>query len=63
MGRNQLLQAIGQKDIRAIDGTGQRLDLITSEIQEAIMMTRMQPIGNVFQQIPKSRKRPCTEFR
>jgi hypothetical protein len=33
------MQSIGQKDIRAIEGTGQRLDLITSEIQEAIMMT------------------------
>ncbi|MGD9159013.1 MAG: chemotaxis protein CheW [Desulfobacteraceae bacterium] len=53
LGRNQLLQAIGQKDIRAIDGTGQRLDLITSEIQEAIMMTRMQPIGNVFNKFPR----------
>ncbi len=53
LGRNQLLQAIVQKDLRAIDGTGQRLDLITSEIQEAIMMTRMQPIGNVFNKFPR----------
>ncbi|MBN1904124.1 MAG: chemotaxis protein CheW [Deltaproteobacteria bacterium] len=53
LGRNQLMQSIGQKDIRAIEGTGQRLDLITSEIQEAIMMTRMQPIGNVFNKFPR----------
>ncbi|MBN2417829.1 MAG: chemotaxis protein CheW [Deltaproteobacteria bacterium] len=53
LGRNQLLQAIGQKDLRSIDGTGQRLDLITSEIQEAIMMTRMQPIGNVLNKFPR----------
>ncbi len=53
LGRNQLLQAIGQKDIRSIEGTGQRLDLITSELQEAIMMTRMQPIGNVFNKFPR----------
>ncbi len=26
----------------------QRLDLVTTELQEAIMMTRMQPAGNVF---------------
>ncbi|MFA8343898.1 MAG: chemotaxis protein CheW, partial [Rhodothermaceae bacterium] len=26
----------------------QRLDIVTSELQEAIMLTRMQPIGNVF---------------
>jgi two-component system, chemotaxis family, sensor kinase CheA len=53
LGRNQLLQSIAQKDIRVIEGTGQRLDLITSEIQEAIMMTRMQPIGNVFNKFPR----------
>ncbi len=53
LGRNQLMQSIGQKDIRAIEGTGQRLDLITSEIQEAIMMTRMQPIGNVLNKFPR----------
>ena len=31
--------------------TAQRLDLITSELQEAIMLTRMQSIGNVFNNI------------
>ena len=48
LGRNQLLQSIASKDTRAIQLGGQRLDLITSELQEAIMLTRMQPIGNVF---------------
>ncbi|MBW2107455.1 MAG: chemotaxis protein CheW [Deltaproteobacteria bacterium] len=48
LGRNQLLQAIEARDMRTIQLGGQRLDLITSELQEAIMLTRMQPIGNVF---------------
>lgn len=48
LSRNQLLQAIGSNDMRTIQLGGQRLDLITSELQEAIMLTRMQPIGNVF---------------
>ncbi len=48
LSRNQLLQAIGSHDMRTIQLGGQRLDLITSELQEAIMLTRMQPIGNVF---------------
>lgn len=48
LGRNQLLQAMMQQDIRNIRTAGQRLDLITSELQEAIMLTRMQPIGNIF---------------
>ena len=46
--RNQLLRAIESEDARTVQLGGQRLDLITSEIQEAIMLTRMQPIGNVF---------------
>jgi two-component system chemotaxis sensor kinase CheA len=53
LGRNQLLQAIALKDLHTVDASGQRLDLITSELQEAIMMTRMQPIGNVFNKFPR----------
>lgn len=53
LGRNQLLQAITLKDIHAIETSGQHLDLITSELQEAIMLTRMQPIGNVFNKFPR----------
>ncbi|MBW2609240.1 MAG: chemotaxis protein CheW [Deltaproteobacteria bacterium] len=53
LGRNQLLQAINHKDPRGIEASGQHLDLITSELQEAIMLTRMQPIGNVFNKFPR----------
>lgn len=53
LSRNQLLQTISSKDFRNIDAVGQRLDLITSELQEAIMLTRMQPIGNVFNKFPR----------
>jgi two-component system, chemotaxis family, sensor kinase CheA len=53
LGRNQLLQAIALKDLHSVDASGQRLDLITSELQEAIMMTRMQPIGNIFNKFPR----------
>lgn len=53
LGRNQLLQAIALRDIHSVDASGQRLDLITSELQEAIMMTRMQPIGNVLSKFPR----------
>ena len=31
----------------------QRINLVTSELQEAIMLTRMQPIGNVFDKFPR----------
>jgi len=53
LGRNQLLQAIASRDVRITDSAGQRLDLITTELQEAIMLTRMQPIGSVFNKFPR----------
>ncbi len=48
LGRNQLLQAISRSDAHAIKAAGQRINTVTSELQEAIMLTRMQPIGTVF---------------
>lgn len=53
LSRNQLLQTIGSDDLRNAETVGQRIDLITSELQEAIMLTRMQPIGNVFNKFPR----------
>lgn len=53
LGRNQLVQSIGSKDNPATEAAGQRLDLITTELQEAIMLTRMQPIGSVFEKFPR----------
>ncbi|MCK8601548.1 hybrid sensor histidine kinase/response regulator [Desulfoferrobacter suflitae] len=48
LGRNQLLQAIATRNARKIELVGQRLDMVTSELQEAIMLTRMQPVGRLF---------------
>ena len=53
LSRNQLLQTISSNDVRNAESVGQRIDLITSELQEAIMLTRMQPIGNVFGKFPR----------
>jgi two-component system, chemotaxis family, sensor kinase CheA len=53
LSRNQLLQTIHSSDTRNAEAVGQRIDLITSELQEAIMLTRMQPIGNVFNKFPR----------
>ena len=46
--RNQLVQAVTAGNFDAIAATAQRVDMVTSELQEAIMSTRMQSIGNVF---------------
>jgi two-component system chemotaxis sensor kinase CheA len=48
LGRNQLLQAISRTDANAIKAAGYRINTVTSELQEAIMLTRMQPIGTIF---------------
>ncbi|MCW7752419.1 chemotaxis protein CheW [Desulfobotulus sp. H1] len=48
LSRNQLTQGISTSSSQAIEAAGQRIDMITSELQEAIMRTRMQPIANVF---------------
>ena len=53
LSRNQLLQSMSSEDHRGAETAGQRIDLITSELQEAIMLTRMQSIGNVFNKFPR----------
>jgi len=45
--RNQHLMAVNIDDPTA-RGISQRLDIVTSELQESIMRTRMQHLGNVF---------------
>jgi len=53
LSRNQILQyAIDVKDT-AFQAASQRLNLITTELQEGVMKTRMQPIGNVWQKFPR----------
>lgn len=46
--RNQLVQNVTSWDKTGIESVSQRLNLVTSELQESIMFTRMQPIGVVF---------------
>ncbi len=53
LGRNQLVRILGTEDRQGLDSVGSRIDQITSELQEAIMETRMQPIGNVFSKFPR----------
>ncbi len=48
LSRNQLLQGINSSNTKAADRSSQRIDMITSELQEAIMRTRMQPIGSIL---------------
>lgn len=52
LARNQLLQTIGTSD-SGLNSVVARLDQVTSELQEAIMQTRMQAVGTVFSKFPR----------
>jgi two-component system chemotaxis sensor kinase CheA len=51
--RNQLLQLVRARNDAALTVPLQRLSHITSELQEGVMKTRMQPIGNAWQKLPR----------
>jgi two-component system chemotaxis sensor kinase CheA len=53
LGRNQLRASIAQKNPRALKAADQRINQITSELQDVVMQTRLQPIGNVFGKFPR----------
>ncbi|HUQ70394.1 MAG TPA: chemotaxis protein CheW, partial [Planctomycetaceae bacterium] len=48
LGRNQLLQTIARGDRRSLESVASRINQVTTELQETIMQTRMQPVGNVL---------------
>lgn len=48
LSRNQLLQGVHSSNGKSTEVSSQRIDMITSELQEAIMKTRMQPIANIL---------------
>ncbi|HWU19961.1 MAG TPA: chemotaxis protein CheW, partial [Nocardioides sp.] len=51
--RNQLLQrTLAAGDVELVRAS-QRLDLVASELQESVMKTRMQPIGQVWSKMPR----------
>ncbi|MGI5236619.1 chemotaxis protein CheW [Dactylosporangium sp. CA-139066] len=51
--RNQLVRAIGSVADPGMTRTGQRLNLITSELQESVMKTRMQAIDHLWSKLPR----------
>ncbi len=53
LARNQILQCTASNADSTLTGTTQRLNLITSELQEGVMKTRMQPIGNIWSKFPR----------
>jgi two-component system chemotaxis sensor kinase CheA len=53
LARNQILQYSAQHGDRAFLSACRQLNLITTELQEHIMKTRLQPIGNIWGRFPR----------
>jgi two-component system chemotaxis sensor kinase CheA len=53
LARNQVLQFTTAINDAAFLSTSQRLNLITTELQEGVMKTRMQQIGNLWSKFPR----------
>ena len=56
--RNQLLEMVRKHDDSEFKGPLQRLSNVTAELQEGVMKTRMQPIGNAWQKTAANCARP-----
>lgn len=54
LARNQVLQFTNSVQDSSFHATSQRLNLITTELQEGVMKTRMQPIDNIWSKFPRT---------
>jgi two-component system chemotaxis sensor kinase CheA len=54
LARNQLLQISNAVEDAGLQAVSQRMNLIATELQEEVMKTRMQPIGNIWAQFPRT---------
>jgi two-component system, chemotaxis family, sensor kinase CheA len=52
--RNQIVQYTNSTEDSELLATSQRLNLLTTELQEGVMKTRMQPIGNIWSKFPRT---------
>ncbi len=53
LGRNQMNEALASRDERAIAASANRISAATSELQEAVTLTRMQPVSSLFAKFPR----------
>jgi two-component system chemotaxis sensor kinase CheA len=51
--RNQLLEIVRRHEESEFKGPLQRLSNVTAQLQDGVMKTRMQPIGNAWQKLPR----------
>jgi len=61
--RNQLLEIVRRHEDSEFKAPLQRLSNVTAELQEGVMKTRMQPIGNAWQKLPRIVRDLSNELR
>lgn len=61
LARNQMVQSVRALRDQSAQGAAQRLSLVTSDLQEQIMKTRMQPVARVFEKIPRMVRDLCQQ--
>jgi two-component system, chemotaxis family, sensor kinase CheA len=54
LARNQILQFANGAQDAGLNVISQRMNLIATELQEQVMKTRMQPIGNIWNKFPRT---------
>lgn len=53
LARNQIVETFGDQTSKSTTNPVQRLNLLTSELQEGVLKTRMQRIGNLWHRYPR----------
>jgi two-component system, chemotaxis family, sensor kinase CheA len=53
LSRNQIMQFAATQENTIFLTNSQHLNLVTTELQEGVMKTRMQPIGNIWNRFPR----------
>ncbi len=60
--RNQLLELTRNRENDVIKPPLQRLSSLTTDLQDAVMRARMQPVGRLFSSLPRLVRELCTDL-
>lgn len=60
--RNQLLELTRNRENDVVKPPLQRLSSLTTDLQDAVMRARMQPVGRLFSSLPRLVRELCTEL-
>ena len=62
LARNQMQQLVRDSDEGALKGPLQRLSSVTGELQDGVMKTRMQPVGDAWRKLPRIVRDACQDL-